>query len=126
MINTAIPLLGPSSPAASAITHDVTIVTTCAKDHVTWNNHYPAGESRAGALRLLRFPVEHPRDLHRFVAHRDVVVGRRPAQQPVPDGPTDEPAGIGDARELLERAHTGAPSRWYVRGTRAEMPHTIS
>ncbi len=27
-----------------AVAHDVTIVTTCAKDHVTWKNHYPSGE----------------------------------------------------------------------------------
>ena len=32
--------------------HDVTILTTCAKDHVTWRNEYPAGESRLGALRV--------------------------------------------------------------------------
>src|SRR5262249_60986499 len=46
--------------------HDVTIVTTTARDHVTWANHYAPGESRDGALRVLRFPVERPRDLHRF------------------------------------------------------------
>jgi glycosyltransferase involved in cell wall biosynthesis len=49
-----------------AATHDVTIVTTTARDHVTWANHYAPGESRDGALRVLRFPVERPRDLHRF------------------------------------------------------------
>src|SRR5438552_16475547 len=66
-----------------AVAHDVTIVTTCAKDHVTWNNHYPVGESRAGALRLLRFPVEHPRDLHRFFDISDLVFDDRasPAEQ---------------------------------------------
>jgi glycosyltransferase involved in cell wall biosynthesis len=49
-----------------AATHDVTIVTTCARDHVTWENHYPPGESRVGPLRVVRFPVERTRDLHRF------------------------------------------------------------
>jgi glycosyltransferase involved in cell wall biosynthesis len=46
--------------------HDVTIVTTCAKDHVTWTNHYPPGESQSGSLRVVRFPVARPRDLWRF------------------------------------------------------------
>ena len=46
--------------------HEVTILTTCAKDHVSWRNEYPAGESRLGALRLLRFPVVRERSLHRF------------------------------------------------------------
>jgi glycosyltransferase involved in cell wall biosynthesis len=49
-----------------AVVHDVTIVTTTARDHVTWANHDAPGESRDGALRVLRFPVERPRDLHRF------------------------------------------------------------
>ena len=48
-------------------THDVTVVTTCAKDHITWRNHYPAGESRDGALRVLRFPVARERSMPRFM-----------------------------------------------------------
>ena len=42
--------------ANSVVLHE-RIVTTTAKDHITWRNHYPAGESRDGALRVLRFPV---------------------------------------------------------------------
>ncbi len=49
--------------------HDVTIVTSCAKDHVTWANHYPAGESADGRVRVLRFPTARRRNLARF---RDV------------------------------------------------------
>src|SRR5256885_9347882 len=66
-----------------AATHDVTIVTTCAKDHVTWKNHYPRGESQAGALRVLRFPVARPRDLHRCMDISDLVFADRatPAEQ---------------------------------------------
>ena len=53
--------------------HDVTIVTTCAKDHITWRNHYPAGETRAGALRVLRFPVTRERDMRRFLELNDLI-----------------------------------------------------
>jgi len=49
-----------------AARHDVTIVTTCAKDHVSWADHYPPGESTAGPLKIRRFRVPRPRDLWRF------------------------------------------------------------
>lgn len=66
-----------------AANHDVTIITTCAKDHVTWKNHYPGGESQIGRLRVLRFPVARPRDLHRFMDISDLVFADRasPAEQ---------------------------------------------
>jgi glycosyltransferase involved in cell wall biosynthesis len=57
--------------------HDVTILTTCAKDHITWKNHYPVGESRVGALRVVRFPVDQPRHLHRFMDISDRVFADR-------------------------------------------------
>jgi glycosyltransferase involved in cell wall biosynthesis len=46
--------------------HQVTVLTTCAHDHVTWTNHYAPGESQLGRLRVVRFPVTRTRDLHRF------------------------------------------------------------
>jgi len=49
-----------------AANHQVTVVTTCAKDHVTWRNEYSPGVSTDGPLRVLRFPVERTRSLHRF------------------------------------------------------------
>jgi len=60
-----------------ASSHNVTIVTTTAHDHVTWANHYPAGESRLGPLRIVRFPVERRRDLHRFRDISDQVFTNR-------------------------------------------------
>jgi glycosyltransferase involved in cell wall biosynthesis len=72
-----------------AARHDVTIITTCARDHITWSNHYPAGESRlgpvspkrgereGGALRVLRFPVARERQLHRFMDLSDLVFADR-------------------------------------------------
>lgn len=60
-----------------AARHDVTVVTTTARDHVTWANHYAAGDSRLGPLRVLRFPVERERNLHRFRDISDQVFGDR-------------------------------------------------
>jgi glycosyltransferase involved in cell wall biosynthesis len=40
---------------------DVTVLTTCARDLVTWQNEYPPGETRINGLRVLRFPVDNKR-----------------------------------------------------------------
>jgi glycosyltransferase involved in cell wall biosynthesis len=46
---------------------EVTVLTTCARDLLTWRNEYPAGETRIGGRRVLRFPVDHQRrDAHLF------------------------------------------------------------
>jgi glycosyltransferase involved in cell wall biosynthesis len=71
-----------------AAQHDVTIITTCARDHITWRNHYRPGESRLtlvspkrgereGGLRVLRFPVARERELHRFMDLSDLVFADR-------------------------------------------------
>ena len=49
-----------------AAAHDVTILTTCARDHITWRNEYPAGASEFGSLHVRRFRVARERSLHRF------------------------------------------------------------
>ena len=56
-----------------AARHDVTILTTCAKDHLTWRNHYPAGETREHGLRVIRFAVTSARDMRRFMDLSDLV-----------------------------------------------------
>jgi glycosyltransferase involved in cell wall biosynthesis len=34
------------------------VLTTCARDHYTWNNEYPAGVTTDGEVTIHRFPVE--------------------------------------------------------------------
>ena len=41
---------------------DVTVLTTCALDYITWADHYPAGESELNGVRICRYPVDAPRD----------------------------------------------------------------
>ena len=53
--------------------HDVTVLTSCARDYVTWHNEYPAGASTDGGVRVLRFTVERPRHMHDFASLSDEV-----------------------------------------------------
>lgn len=53
--------------------HDVTILTTTARDHVSWRNELPAGRSELGSLHVWRFPVVRQRSIRRFADLSDVV-----------------------------------------------------
>jgi glycosyltransferase involved in cell wall biosynthesis len=44
----------------------ITVLTTCARDYVTWRNELPAGPGRVDGVDVVRFPVEEERDLHAF------------------------------------------------------------
>ncbi len=46
--------------------HDVEVLTTCARDYVTWRNELPAGEERVGPVRVRRFAVSRERDPDEF------------------------------------------------------------
>ena len=45
---------------------DVEVLTTCARDYVTWKNDFPEGLDTVGGVRVRRFPVVRPRDAHDF------------------------------------------------------------
>ncbi len=45
---------------------EVEVLTTCARDYVTWRNELPAGEERVNGVPVRRFPVRRPRDPDRF------------------------------------------------------------
>ncbi len=47
---------------SSSTGDEVTILTTCALDYITWADHYPAGEETINGVRVRRFPVDAPRD----------------------------------------------------------------
>ncbi len=46
--------------------HNITVITTCARDYITWENHYPEGESVEDDIRVIRFRVERARDIEQF------------------------------------------------------------
>ena len=60
-----------------AESHDVTVLTTTARDYVSWKNAYAPGEIAIGPVRVLRFEVAHARRMHRFFEINDrVMYGR--------------------------------------------------
>lgn len=53
--------------------HDITVLTTCARDYVTWRNAMPAGETIERGVRVVRYPVRKPRNLKQFADVSDEV-----------------------------------------------------
>jgi len=45
---------------------DVEVITTCALDYITWNNHYPEGKDAVNGVTVWRFPVDSPRNIKKF------------------------------------------------------------
>jgi len=56
---------------------DATVLTTCARDYVTWRNELPEGAERTGGVEVVRFRVEEERDLAAFNAHSEPLYRRR-------------------------------------------------
>lgn len=42
------------------------VLTTCALDYMTWEDHFPVGLEQAGGTTIRRFPVDAPRDVEKF------------------------------------------------------------
>ena len=58
---------------------EVDVLTTCARDYITWRNELPEGIETVNGLRVRRFPVARPRDVNDFGRRSRVVssVNRR-------------------------------------------------
>lgn len=46
--------------------YEIEVLTSCARDYVTWRNELPAGEQVLGGVRVRRFPAAAERDLQSF------------------------------------------------------------
>lgn len=51
--------------------HDVEVLTTCARDYITWRNEYPEGPDRVRGVLVRRFPTAETRDLASFNRYSD-------------------------------------------------------
>ena len=54
-----------------AASHDVEVLTTCARDYITWKNEYPEGTDRIKGVTIRRFANARTRDLDSFNKQSD-------------------------------------------------------
>ena len=55
---------------------DVRVVTTCARDYLTWRNEFPPGPAEVNGIRVERFAVTRERDLREFERRSAHVFGK--------------------------------------------------
>lgn len=55
----------------------VEVLTTCAKDYLTWKNEWPAGEEKVNGITVRRFPVSRPRNTDDFGRRSALVFDRQ-------------------------------------------------
>ena len=51
--------------------HDIEVLTTCARDYVTWKNEYPEGTDRVRGVTVRRFANARERDIAAFNTYSD-------------------------------------------------------
>ena len=100
----------------------VEVLTTCARDYITWAEPLPGGRGDLNGVRVRRFRVERPRDAERYRArHRARASGRVACIEPGRvDAARAEPRHRGRGVALARRAGALlAASRAPPRGERA-------
>lgn len=61
--------------------HQVDVLTTCAKDYITWKNEYPEGTDRIRGVTVRRFASSHTRDIDAFLKYSEWIYHNRHTAQ---------------------------------------------
>jgi glycosyltransferase involved in cell wall biosynthesis len=92
-------VLGEVAHGLAARGWSVEVLTTCARDHYTWANEYPAGVSNEGPLTVRRFPtVRDTTGNDRSRVNQLLVTGQRPSI-------TDQQLWLNDSFRVPELFH---------------------
>lgn len=55
---------------------DIEVLTTCAKDYISWKNEYPVGIQNLNGVTVRRFPVDKQRNIKKFNRLSENIYGR--------------------------------------------------
>jgi len=64
-----------------ALNHDIDVLTTCARDYVTWKNDYPEGADRVKGVTVRRFANARTRDIDAFNRYSDWILNSAHTRQ---------------------------------------------
>ena len=88
-----------------AVTHQVDVLTTCARDYITWKNEYPEGADRLRGVTVRRFANARSRDLDSFNRYSDWIFHHRHSRNDEHDWLKQQGPWCPGLIEYLERHH---------------------
>jgi glycosyltransferase involved in cell wall biosynthesis len=87
--------------------HSVDVLTTCARDYITWENAYPEGADRVRGVTVRRFATNRTRNIEAFNALSDRIFHGRPSRQEEMEWLKEQGPWSPGLIDYLERHHQG-------------------
>jgi glycosyltransferase involved in cell wall biosynthesis len=88
-----------------ADSHQVEVLTTCARDYVSWRNEYPEGVDRLRGVTVRRFPTARTRDIQTFNKYSDWIFHHGHGRQEEMEWLKQQGPWTPSLIEYLERHH---------------------
>jgi len=85
--------------------HQVDVLTTCARDYVTWGNEYPEGADRLRGVTVRRFACARTRDIAAFNKYSDWIFNNRHSRAEEMEWLRQQGPWAPALTEYLERQH---------------------
>jgi glycosyltransferase involved in cell wall biosynthesis len=88
-----------------AARHEVEVLTTCARDYITWRNEYPEGADRVRGVTVRRFANARTRDIAAFNQYSEWIFGHPHTPEDELEWLTQQGPWCPALQEYLKRHH---------------------